>query len=164
MRGPASLGIALGMAALLVTAAAGAESGEPAARVQRASRLIFGPKATTGGVREGFVLLLDEAADAAAEARMPAAFASKIADARRRIRDIAFADAKAILLLEECYGEVHGGTPFRMPAGVKSLADVSGYGRGLLEPVPALLEQGKPREALSRMLEAAIVVVTPVEQ
>ncbi len=164
MREPARLAVGFVVAALLVTVAAGTGTGKPTDRVEQASRLIFTPGATDDAIREGFVLLLDAAVDAAADAKMPSAFTSKIAEARRRMRDVSLVDAKAVTLLEECYAEVHGGTPFRMPASVKSPSDASVHGRGLLEPVPALLKQGKPRDALSRMLEAAVAIVTPVEQ
>jgi hypothetical protein len=86
-----------------------------------------------------------------------------VVEARRRMSEGSLLDGKAVELLNECYREIHGGAPFRMPATVRTPADAVDLIRKGLESIRGLLEQGKPDEAVRRMLEAVLAVTTPIE-
>jgi hypothetical protein len=156
--------IAIGIAAALgAPACAGAGNGEAADLSEKAAQLMLGADPTDAQFRQGFQAVLDAVTELGPEAKLSTGFASKIAEARRRISEVSLLDGKAVGLLSECYGEVHGGASFRMPETVRTRDDAVEYIRGRLGSVRELLTQGKPDEAVRRMLEALLAVTTPME-
>jgi hypothetical protein len=160
----ASLAAAALAAALLSTSCGGHELVDPATRAERAANLIFASNPTDAQMKEGFLHLLDAVAETAARDRFPIDFVAKITEARSRIHDTAPADERAVALIHECYRDLHDGAAFQMPETIGTLADVTREGRQRLESIRALLLRGESVEAASRMLEAALCVMTPIER
>ncbi len=165
MRRMTALWIAVGLAVAAVPALdASAGNDAVADRAEKAAQLMFASDASEARVMEGMLLLLDAVAELAPDSSALKGCASRLADARSRIRDTSPMDATAAKLLRECHREIHGGVSFEMPASVRSVPDAVEYGRRRLESVRSLLDQGKPEEAARGMLEAVLAVITPIEQ
>jgi hypothetical protein len=151
---------------LLVVAAAASDSPTAAAtnHVSRASALLLEEHPTDAQLREGFLSLLDALLLVAPEGGAQAAWPAKAAEARRLIDAGSLVDRRAASLLGDCYRATHGGEAFRMPATVHSIADARAYIGRQLATVPDLLKAGHGDEAVQRLLEAAVAIVTPMHR
>ncbi len=165
MDGRHILAVVAALAAALPLASCGRGSADdPAAQAERAAELIFSADATEAHMNEGFLRALDAIALTAADSKVPAGFPSKIDKARRGIAEGSPTDDRAVALLHECYRDLHEGAPFRFPETILSPADAAREGRQRFESVRTLLQRGESAEAVSRMLEGLLLVVTPIPQ
>jgi hypothetical protein len=129
--------------------------------VDRAMQLLLSPDSSDAQCRDGLVSLLEAIIGAAPAARLGGTWPTAIAAAR----DKAAADqlGETVSLLNDSYRAVHG-RPFKMPATVRSVPDARDYIRRQLSSVRSLLDEGRGDEAMRRMLEAAVMIVTPFER
>jgi len=159
------LQVAGGLAVLLaLSLRAGADVRTAVAHVDRALQLAFAAGATDEQVKAGFLSLLDAIVASAPEARIPGEWPSKAAAARRLVAAGSVPDDRAVAMLHECYRNLHGGRAFRMPAAIRSISDATGYARRQLEAARDLLLRGQREEAIRRLLDTALMIVTPFEQ
>ena len=133
------------------------------ARAERAAQLLFAPKPADAQIKEGLLTLLDAIVEAAPGAGIAGDWPSKIADARRILEDSPGYD-KVAALLDECHREINGGAPFRMPETIHSIGNAVDQGRRNLESIRSLMQQGKAGDAVRRMLETLLIIMTPIEQ
>ncbi len=131
------------------------------ALVDRATKLMISPDRSDGQCREGLVLLLDAIVKAAPAARIPGAWPAQVADARKQVAAGHLFESTA--LLSDAYRAVSG-KAFVMPAAVRSPNAAKDHIRTQLSTVGGLVDEGRADEAVRRMLEAALMVVTPVER
>ena len=128
--------------------------------VDRAIRLFFSPDTTDAQCTDGLVSLLDAIVKAAPAARIEGAWPAKVGAARERAAGGKMADAAG--LLDQCYRAVHG-KAFAVPANVNSLNAARDHIRKQLSSVRDLMDQGRADEAVRRMLDAAMMIVTPIQ-
>lgn len=128
--------------------------------VDRAIRLLLSPDRGDEECRNGLVSLLDAIVLAAPAGRPGGTWPAKVKAARDSVAGGRLGDS--VVLLTDGYRAVHG-KPFKMPATIRSLADATGYIGEQLSSIRPLLDQGRADEAVRRMLEAAVMIVTPVE-
>jgi hypothetical protein len=129
-------------------------------RVDRAVRLLLSPDGTDASCIEGLVSLLDAIVAAAPAAGIGGTWPAKVITARERVAAGQMDQTAA--LLNDSYRAVHGRS-FTIPAAVRSLPEAQTYIRNQLSSVRSLLDHGRAGEAVRRMLEAAVMVVTPLE-
>jgi hypothetical protein len=145
---------------LTVCLALGGQALDVPGHVDRAIRLLLSPDRADEQCRDGLVSLLDAIVQAAPAARLGGTWLAKVEAARQSVASGRLGDS--VVLLGDSYRAVHG-KPFKMPATIRSLTDATDYIRGQLSSVRTLLDQGRADEAVRRMLEAAVMVVTPIE-
>ncbi len=139
----------------------GGQAVDVPALVDRAIKLMLSPDSSDGQCREGLVLLLDAIVKAAPAARIQGAWPAKVADARKQVAAGHLFESTA--LLGDSYRAVSG-KAFVMPAAVRSPDTAKDHIRKQLSTVGSLMAGGRADEAVRRMLEAALMVVTPVER
>jgi hypothetical protein len=127
--------------------------------VDRAIELLFSPDTTGAQCTDGLVSLLDAILEVAPAARIDGAWAVSVSAARERMAGGRMAEAAA--LLDEGYRAVNG-KRFAMPPVVRSLDAARDHIRRQLSSVRGLMDQGRANEAVGRMLEAAMMIVTPI--
>ncbi len=130
--------------------------------VDKASQLLLSPDTSARQCTDGLVSLLDAIAGAARSARITGTWPAKIVTARELVASGRSLTDDTVSLLHDSYRAVHGKS-FKVPANVRSLADAREHLRGQLSSVRGLLDQGEVNEAIRRMLEAAVMIVTPLE-
>ncbi|MGE5361653.1 MAG: hypothetical protein ACM3NQ_21770 [Bacteroidales bacterium] len=129
--------------------------------IDRAIRLLLSPDSRDEQCKDGLVSLLDAITGAASYARIEGTWPATVAAAR----DQASRDelGGAVGLLNDSYRAVYG-APFQKPATVRSVQDAKDHIRGLLSSARSVLNQGRADEAVRLMLEAAVMIVTPLER
>ncbi len=127
--------------------------------VDQASQLLLGPAISDAQCTDGLVSLLDAIVKAAPATRLNGPGMEKVAAARERVTAGRLREAAA--LLNDGYLAVNGRS-FAMPADVRSPADARDHIRQLLSSVRSLLDHGRADEAVRWMLDAAVMVVTPI--
>ena len=160
MRRYAQLPAVCVLVTMTVSPALGRQALDVPGHVHRAVQLLLSPESSGEQCRDGLVSLLDAIIEAARGARIAGAWPAKIAAARDSAARGRLGDAAA--LLNDGYLAVYG-TPFKMPATIRSVSDARDHIRGQLSSVRGLLGQGRTDEAIRRMLEAAVMIVTPLE-
>jgi hypothetical protein len=158
MRRDSALPVVGVLAMLTLLPALGDQSPDVPRHVDRAVRLLLAPDSSDEQCKDGLVSLLDAIIGAAPAARVGGEWPTTIAAARSRAARGELGETAA--LLNDSYRALHG-TPFKMPVSVRSIQDARDYIRGQLSSVRGLLDQGRPDEAVRRMLEAAVMIVTP---
>ena len=131
-----------------------------AGHVDRSIRIFFSPDATDAQCTDALLSLLDAIVKAAPAARIDGAWAAKVSAARKRMA--AGKIAETAVLLDEGYRAVNG-KRFAMPAAVQSMEAARDHIRKQLASVRGLMDQGRADEAVRRMLEAAMMIVTPIQ-
>jgi hypothetical protein len=139
--------------------------GGPIAKLDRADRLLLGEGASSAEIRAGFLVLLEVMAEAAPPSAGPGGTCgAKIGVVRVRVGDGSILDRAGVALLDECYRDTHGGQPFAVPSSVRSVADARNYARRQIEGARTLLSEGRGSEAVSALLQTALLIVTPMER
>jgi hypothetical protein len=147
---------------LTFSPALGSQALDVPGQVDRAVRLLLSADGSDERCTEGLVSLLDAIIGTAPAARLGGTWPAKIAAARDLVARGRFLADNTVALLNESYRTVHG-KPFKMPPTVRSLPDARDHIRGQLSSVRSLLDQGRADEAIRRMLEAVLMIVTPLE-
>ncbi len=129
--------------------------------VDRALTLLLTPESSDAKCTDGLVVLLDAIVKAAPAARIDGEWPAKVAAAREYVA--AGHIGPSAMLLGDSYRAVEG-RAFAMPAEVRSPGDARDVIRKQLSSVRDLLAEGRSREAVRRMLAAALIVVTPVQR
>ncbi len=127
--------------------------------VDRAIQLLLEPASSDAQCTDGLVSLLDAIVKAAPATRFDGRWLEKIIAARDLVAGGRLGEAAT--LLNDGYLAVNGGA-FAMPAGVRSPGDARDCIREKLSSARSLLAEGRADEAVRRMLEAAVMVVTPI--
>ncbi len=112
---------------------------------------------------KGFLLLLEAIEDASARAELTPEFREKIGAARRFCGQFSIVDQNGVKALREAYAMIHGGREFQIPAQVTSIETAVQYCREKLAAALKALKAGNPTDAAKSLLEAAVMVVTPME-
>ncbi len=159
MRSHKAIGAFCIVVVLTAAPAPGAQALDVHRQVDRAVRLLLSPGSGDEQCK-GLVSLLDAIVQAAPAARLGGTWPEKVKAARDSVAGGRLGDS--VVLLADSYRDVHG-KPFKMPASIRSLTDATGYIRGQLASITLLLEQGRADEAVRRMLEVAVIIVTPME-
>ena len=131
------------------------------ALVDRATQLLLSSDDSNDQGAKGLVALLDAITAAAPAAGLSGACQTGLATAQRLAAGDPSGVDEMVVLLGGCYREAHGKS-FSMPPAVRSMPDLLEHARGLLASVRGLIQQGRPDEAIRRMLEVAMMVVTPI--
>jgi hypothetical protein len=147
-------------AMLALAPAVGGQTPDVPDRVDRAITLLLSPDRSDAQCADGLLSLLDAIAEAAPAARIDGPWPAKVAAARARLAGGQMGEA--VPLLNDSYRLVYG-KAFAMPATVRSLADARDHIRKQLSSVRGLMGQGRADEAVRRMLDAAVMIVTPIE-
>ncbi len=161
MRGVRVSAAACVLIVLTLCPSLGGQALDVPALVDRAMKLMLSPDSSDGQCREGLVLLLDAIVKAAPAARIQGAWPAKVAEARKLVATGHLSERTA--LLGDSYRAVSGNA-FVMPAAVRSPNAAKDHIRTQLSTVGSLMAGGRADEAVRRMLEAALMVVTPVER
>lgn len=141
------------------------EAGVALARLDRAGRLLTLEQASSDQLRKGFLALLDAVTEVAPPTGGPAgACAAKVSEARARMSSGSILDRAGVALIGECYRDTHGGRPFAVPAAVRSVADAREHIRRQVEEAQTLIRRGRAGEAAGVLLDAAMLIVTPIER
>ena len=147
---------------LTLSPASGGQALDVPGQVDRAVRLLLSPDSHDERCTDGLVSLLDAIIGAAPAARLGGTWPAKIAGARDLVAGGRFLAGDTVTLLNDSYRAVHG-KPFKMPPTVRSMSDARGHIRRQLSSVRSLLDQGRADEAVRRMLEAVLMIVTPLQ-
>ena len=145
---------------LTICPALGGQALDVPEHVDRTIRLLLSPDRSDEESRNGLVSLRDAIVEAAPASRLGGTWPAKVKAARDSDAGDRLGDS--VVLLTDSYRAVHG-KPFKMPATIRSPADATGYIHVLLSSIRPLLDQGRADEAVRRMLEAAVMIVTPLE-
>ncbi len=146
---------------LTLSAAPGGQPLDVPGQVDRAVRLLLSPDSSDAQCIDGVVLLLDAIVATAPATRLAGPWQAKLSSARELVARGRTLSNDAVALLNDSYRAVNG-KPFMMPAAVRSVSDARDHIRGRLSSVRGLLDKGRADEAIQRMLEAVLMVVTPV--
>ncbi len=138
----------------------GGQTPDVAGQVDRAARLLLSPGVTDQQCRDGLVSLLDAIIAVGPDTRVDGAWKSEVAAARDLAAGGRFLGDDTVRFLNDSYRAVHG-KAFKMPPAVRSMPEAREYIRERLSSVRSLLDSGQPDEAVRRMLEAAVMIVTP---
>ena len=147
---------------LALSPALGGQSPKVPDQVDRAVRLLLSPGTNDAECKDGLVSLLDAIIGAAPTSRLTGTWPAKIAAARELAASGRFLADDTVALLNDSYRAVHG-KPFLVPPTVRSMPEARAYIRGQLSSVRSLLDQGRADEAVRRMLEAVVMIVTPIQ-
>ncbi len=159
------IGTPAAICVLMLLALPGVPSGQARdvpGHIDRAVRLLLSPDSSEAQCRDGLVSLLDAIIGAAPTARLSGTWAAKIAAARDLVAAGRFLADDTLALLNDSYRAVHG-KPFKVPASVRSMPEARDYIRGQLATARSLLDQRRADEAIRRMLEAVLMIVTPMQ-
>jgi hypothetical protein len=147
---------------LTLPAALGRQALDVSGQVDRAVRLLLSPDSSGAQCTDGLVSLLDAIIGVAPASGLGGTWPAKIADARGLVAGGRFLAGDTVALLNDSYRAVHG-KPFTMPSTVRSMPDAKDHIRRQLASVRSLLDQGRADEAVRRMLEAVLMIVTPLQ-
>jgi len=150
------------LAMLTLPAALGGQALDVPGQVDRAVRLLLSPDTSDAQCTDGLVSLLDAIIGAAPVAKLGGTWPAKIAAARDLMAAGRFLADDTVTLLNDSYRAVHG-KPFAMPPTVRTMPDAKDRIRRQLASVRSLLDQGHADEAVRRMLEAVLMIVTPLQ-
>ena len=135
------------------------------AHLDRALDLLLAEGASSDEMKAGFLALLDAMAETAPPSSGPGGTCgARFAVARLRMGDGSILDEAGVSLLAECYRETHDGRAFAVPGTVRSVADARQHVRRQIESAQTLLREGRSREAVAVLLDATMLIVTPMER
>lgn len=156
---------AAAVVAALLAAGPGATPGPApgAARLEQATKLLLDDRSTDVDRQAGLLALLDAVAEAAPASGVPGEWPRQVARARTLLAGGAPPDGEPGALLREAYRAVNGGAAFRFPGSARTLDEVLGLVRARLQEASEDLRGARSDAAVRRMLEAVLLVVTPVE-
>jgi hypothetical protein len=112
---------------------------------------------------KGFLLLLEAIEDASVRAELSPEFREKINAARRFCGQFSIVDQNGVKALREAYAMLNGGREFQIPAQVTGIETAVQYCREEFAAALEALKAGNPTDAAKSLLEAAVMVVTPME-
>jgi len=154
--------VAMGCLALLWSGATAAmDAAAVDSRIKMAADNLQKPDQDGGG-EKAFRLLVEAVAMAAPETGFPADFGKKVEEARKIFESDNAMNAKGISLLRDAYALASSGKDFRVPEGIAGLDQVTAHILERAEKARASLKQKKTGECARLLLEAALMIVTPV--
>ncbi len=159
MRKRGALSLASVLLLLMFRPAFGSQSPDVPTLVDRAIQMLLEPASSDAKCADGLVSLLGAIVKAAPATRFDGPGLEKVAAARDLVAGGRLGEAAA--LLNDGYLAVNG-RAFAMPANVRSPGDARDCIREKLSAARNLLDQGRAGEAVRRMLDAAMMVVTPI--
>lgn len=144
-----------------MTALAAGRQANAADRLDVAIEALSSPNVSDRECQAGMVALLDAIVAAAPAARTRGGWPEKVVAARTLAAGGHMVGAEVATLLNDSYRAVHG-KAFALPEAARSPDTVRGYLRSRLSSVRSVLAERRFDEAVRRMLEAAVLIVTPV--
>lgn len=150
-------------AALSLSGPAGPGSPPPekGAKLEHVAQVIVDEGRTETDVRGALLDLLDETAAAAPAAGLPGDWAEKAVRARSLIAVRSALDEEARRLLEESWRAATG-RAWSMPASVARLEDATALVKRDVDGAVKALREGRAADEVRLLLEAVLVVVTPM--
>lgn len=164
MAGRSSLMITAGCVVLLTLPAPAFVADSATEHLDRAVQLLLPRDPTGQDLRAGFLSLLDALIATAPDAPSAARCGPRLATARQVASRGSILDDRAVALLHECFRDTHDGASFRVPHSIRSVADAAGYCRAQLQSARDALQNGRGDAAFGRMIEAAVLIVTPIDR
>jgi len=140
---------------------AGADPKTAAAHLDRVTEL-FAPNATEAQMKAGFEVLLAAMTELVPTAGLPAECGTKLAAARWEVTQGTLGGPKTAGPLADCYRLAHGGKAFRVPDTIDTLDEAMSYARQRVQAARALIADDKGGDGLRALLEAALLIVTPL--
>lgn len=131
------------------------------ARLEHAAQVIVDERRTERDVRGALLDLLDEAIAVGPAAGLPGDWAEKAARARALFEARSPLDEEARLLLEESWRAV-AGKAWSMPASVARIEDATALVKRDVDGAVKALREGRAADEVRLLLEAVLVVVTPM--
>jgi hypothetical protein len=156
---------AAGFVVLLALPAGVPPVGDPAVEaLDRSVRLLLTTNPAQRDSLGGFLSLLDALVLTAADAPSASACRAGLVRGRDAVKPGRMLQPATVDAIHACYRYTHGGEAFRLPPEVRTGEDPVGYCRERLADARVALLAARHEEAFGRMIEAAALVVTPVER
>jgi hypothetical protein len=149
------------MALLWGAAAAALDTAAVDSRIKMATDYLQKP-GQEGGGEKAFRSLVDAVAMIAPEAGFSAEFGKKVAEARGIFESDTVFNEKGISLLKESCALAGSGKEFRVPEGISNAEQATAHILKQVEKARTSLKQKKTGECARLLLEAALMIVTPM--
>lgn len=120
------------------------------------------PEAAGVDGQKGVKALVEAIALASPDTKFPSEFKQKIAAANRLLAQGPLSEENGIGLLRSAYLLINAGKEFKMPADLSNLKQVTDAMRKLIEAARADLKLGKIDPCTKALLEAVMMITTPV--
>lgn len=133
------------------------------ASLEKATKLLLDERSTDADRRAGLLALLDAVSEAAPSSGVPGEWPRQVARARTLLAGGATPDGEPGGLLREAYRAVNGGSAFRFPELARKPGEVVDLVRTRMQEASEALRASRPAAGVRLMLEAVLLVVTPVE-
>jgi len=131
--------------------------------IDRATRLLLARNPSEKQLGAGFTALLDAAVEAATAGNLPAEVRAKLAAARTRFTESSPVDEQGVLALGACYRLLSSGRPFEFPRDVRTIDGARERIRERLGAARTSLLEGKAEACVRALVEAAMMIATPME-
>jgi hypothetical protein len=157
--------VAVSLAVTAVFPHADARPAEVTRRIDVALESLSSPPPTCDNVRRGMLAILEaveRASDAGDQAHHTCG--ARAAVAGLRLAHGSLVDPQTVALMGECHRELHDGAPFTVPPDVRSAPDAIDAITRQLELARRLAVGPRPWEATSPLIDAVLLIVTPMER
>lgn len=134
------------------------------AALDRAERLLLSANPAQRDSLGGFLSLLDALVLTAPDVPSASACRAGLLRGRDAVKPGRMLQPATVDAIHACYRDTHGGEAFHLPPEVRSGEDPVGCCRARLADARVALRAARHEEAFGRMIEAAALVVTPVER
>jgi hypothetical protein len=150
------------MCALIIQAGSAQVDVRSAGTLIDRARELISASATPERSQAGFVALVEALAELSAAVDAPPAFRANVLAARQALRD-GRTDDKAAIALRDAHKVLHGGAGVVAASAGGDLAARASATRSRIAAARDLLDKGRVDASARALLEAALLIVTPVE-
>ena len=109
-----------------------------------------------------FALLLEAILQVAPQTGFPPEFVENMQKAKEIADSMSLFDPDGVIYLHKAYRLANSNQDFQMPGSIKEIQDAVNYGRMVLATAAKKLRIGQPDECAKGLLEAAVMIVTPM--
>ncbi len=139
-----------------------AEFSEVDAKIESAVDCFSGPAGPPKDGKKGFFLLMEAIELASSETDFPQDFKHKISTANNLLGETSIFNQEGLTLLNEAYSSLNSGERFQMPEDISSIEQAKELVLRKMEEARKELKQGNIEDSVRSLMEAAIIVVTPM--
>ena len=158
-----SLAVAL-VGFVLVGQMEAAEKGEIDAKITKAVSYLGEPGERDSDGKMAFKMIMEAISLAAPETKYPAEFGENIEKAKSIFDAQSILSSEGQAHLRKSYRLINSGKDFEMPSHVSSIADAVAYAKVQLAAAKKDLETDMMDECARKLVEIAVMIVTPMQQ
>ena len=140
----------------------GADKAQIDEKITKAISYLGKPGDSDSDGKMTFKLIMDAISLAAHETKYPSEFGKNVEKAKSIFDATSILNPEGLVHLRKSYRLIHSGKDFEMPSHISSIADAVDYAKVQLAAARKDLDADKADECTRKLVEIAVMIVTPM--